>query len=145
MDANNINKRIAELDEKIDTVRSEFDQMWFGEENSEKLKSMPMSMAYDKYLSERDQDIQVELTELKELRMHVRMTKVPVFTKIPDYGTLMPLDEFIDNVKSGGFIDYDGYGCYVNGDLMTDIEIYPSDIEKNKIRNEFDKIIWFNR
>ena len=42
--------------------------------------------------------------------------------------------------------DYDGYGEYVNDDgTLSGINIYPSDISDGKIRNDFNKIAWFNR
>ena len=34
---------------------------------------------------------------------------------------------------------------FVENDMMTNIEIYPSDVKKGNIRKEFNKIIWFNR
>jgi len=57
----------------------------------------------------------------------------------------MPLDKFIDFVKEGGFIDYDGFGNYVKNNEISDIEIYPSDLKYHSIRKDFDTIIWFNR
>ena len=71
--------------------------------------------------------------------------------KIPDYGDVMLLSDFIEDVKCGNFIDYDGNGQYIKSgekgeeDMMTNIDIYPSDIEDGVIRKEFDKIAWFNR
>lgn len=66
---------------------------------------------------------------------------------LPDYGDVMPLDEFIDCCKHGTFINYDGYGYYVKDGKQTDIKIHPTDITEGKmaIRKEFDTIIWFNK
>jgi hypothetical protein len=83
--------------------------------------------------------------ELSRISRELRMIKTPKFDFIPDYGDVMLLSEFVDNVKGGGFIDYDGFGKYCRGDMMSDIEIYPSDVKHNKIRTDFDKIVWFNR
>jgi hypothetical protein len=66
-------------------------------------------------------------------------------SELPDYGDVMTLEHFIENVKDGGFIDYDGFGNYVKDGKMSNIEIYPSDVKHNMIRKDFDTIIWFNR
>ena len=61
------------------------------------------------------------------------------------YILAISLKDFIECVKCGGFINYDGYGKYVKNGMETDIEIYPSDVKNKNVRKEFDKIIWFNR
>ena len=74
-----------------------------------------------------------------------RMVQTPNFSELPTYGDVMSLDDFIDNVKSGGFIDYDGFGHYVKDELESDIIIYPSDVKHYAIRKDFDTIVWYNR
>lgn len=64
---------------------------------------------------------------------------------IPDYGDVMSLKGFIECCESGGFIDYDGSGDYVKDGKRYNISIYPSDVENNAIRKDFDTIVWFNR
>ncbi len=66
------------------------------------------------------------------------------FTNVCD-GPITRLNEFIEQVKQGYFIDYDGYGCYVKDNKVTNIEILPSDIKYNAIRKEFNTIVWFNK
>lgn len=83
--------------------------------------------------------------ELSRISRELRMIKTPTFDFIPDYGQVMTLKDFVNNVNDGGFIDYDGYGKYCRDGMMSNIEIYPGDIKHNKIRTDFDKIIWFNR
>lgn len=88
----------------------------------------------------------VEQAVLVEWRRKRRMIQpVGELEDIPKYGDVMSLREFIENVKAGGFIDYDGYGNYIQGDKMTEIEIHPSDVKAGCVRKEFDRIIWFNR
>ena len=58
---------------------------------------------------------------------------------------VMSIGEFINAVKSGLFIDYDGYGRYVKDGKKTNIQILPSDIKYRAIRKEFDTIVWFNK
>jgi hypothetical protein len=93
---------------------------------------------YKKYLKE-------EEDELEFLSREKRMIMPYTLQEIPNYGDIMTLEEFIKCVKSGGFIDYDGSGNYLEFNKMTNIDIYPSDVEFNKIRTQFDRIIWFNR
>lgn len=83
--------------------------------------------------------------EMERLSRQVRLIEEPTFSEIPDYGDVMSLKEFIDCVESGGFIDYDGSGNYVRDGKMSNISIYPSDVENSSVRKDFDTIIWFNR
>lgn len=79
------------------------------------------------------------------IEREIRMIKEPVFSELPTFGTVMSLEEFIDDCNSGGFIDYDGYGRYVRDGKQSDIYIHPSDIRYKRVRKDFDTIIWFNR
>lgn len=80
-----------------------------------------------------------------KLDREYRMLMVPEFEELPDYGEVMSLKDFIEECKSGNFIDYDGFGHYVKDNKESSIKIYPSDIEHKSIRPDFDTIIWFNR
>jgi len=124
-----IEKRIDELDDILEKK----DKLW------------DFSKPFDKYNEYRKS----EISEQSRLYARKRMIMEPTYENIPDYGNVMPLDTFIYCVKEGEFIDYDGYGHYiekfVEKDMMTNIEIYPSDVKNGNIRKEFSKIIWFNR
>jgi len=63
----------------------------------------------------------------------------------PRLGDLMTLDEFINDVESGMFIDYDGFGCYATMDEETKIMVRPSDLKRGLIKKEYPLIVWFNR
>ena len=80
-----------------------------------------------------------------QLSREYRMIKTPTFDELPNYGDVMELKEFVIDVESGYFIDYDGFGHYVRDGKESDIEIYPSDVKKGYIRTDFDTIIWYNR
>lgn len=85
------------------------------------------------------------------------------YESIPDYGHHMTLKEFIEAVKSGCLIDYDGYGRYATATQMTNKSINPSDIsgktrvfdektmsmKNKKVKKNLDKrfthVVWFNR
>jgi hypothetical protein len=64
---------------------------------------------------------------------------------IPDYGDLMTLDNFIHTCKNGCFNDYDGFGNYSDGEILSDIEVSPSDILHGNIRYEWTHVVWFNK
>lgn len=83
--------------------------------------------------------------KVSEASRKYRMVKTPKFSELSTYGDVMSLEDFIDNVKCGGFIDYDGHGRYVKDGMESDITIYPSDVKRGTIRKDFDTIIWFNR
>ena len=93
---------------------------------------------YEEYFNETDNDI-------GRLSRNLRLIMEPTFTELPDFGDVMPLEDFIENVNMGGFIDYDGWGSYVRDGKKSDITINPSDVKHNSIRTDFDTIIWYNR
>ena len=102
---------------------------------------MPQDLGYkefQKYMEE-------AYEKVGELDRELRLIKTPTFSKIPTYGTVMDLEDFIEDCKVGNFIDYDGSGNYVRDGKKSDINIYPSDVEYDAVRKDFDQIIWFNR
>jgi hypothetical protein len=78
----------------------------------------------------------------RELRM---ILPVKLMHDIEPDDDVMSLKEFIEAVKSGLFIDFDGWGRYVKDGKKTNIQILPSDIKYRAIRKEFDTIVWFNK
>lgn len=66
---------------------------------------------------------------------------------LPTYGNHMPIEQFVESCKNGGFIDYDGYGNYATKTEMFDKIVYPSDVTKKnyKPKPEFTHVVWFNR
>lgn len=87
-----------------------------------------------------------ESREVAAASRNYRMNKGPNFiNSVPGYGHLMGLKEFVDCVRGGGFIDYDGSGEYVKEGMMSGITILPSDVKHGSIRKDFDQIVWFNR
>jgi hypothetical protein len=78
----------------------------------------------------------------RELRM---LIPCELMGEVEKDDCVMSLKEFINQVKSGMFIDYDGWGRYVKDGKKTNIQILPSDIKYNAIRKGFDTIVWFNK
>lgn len=64
-----------------------------------------------------------------------------------DLGDIMPLNEWLDCVQSGGFIDYDGHGSLATKSGYSSVDISPSDITvlKVKIPSWVTHIVWYNR
>lgn len=67
-----------------------------------------------------------------------------VLKQIPSYGDHMTLQDFIDSVECGAFIDYDGTGYYATEKHITDIVVYPSDITMGFDR-QWSHVVWFNK
>jgi hypothetical protein len=63
--------------------------------------------------------------------------------EMPDFGDVFSVEEFVDNCRRGLFTDYDGYGNPVKDNVLADIEIYPSEL--NKIPSDATQIVWYNR
>ena len=131
--------RLEQIEKEIEEIEkflSEHDDEFRGEYNQEN----PMQ-SYEAYESK----IRPYTSKINKLDRERRLIMPAVFDEISDYGDVMTLVEFVDCVKSGGFIDYDGHGRYVKDDKESNILIYPSDVKHNSIRTDFDTIIWFNR
>jgi hypothetical protein len=125
-------KRIEEIDEKIEKLEAILD---------EKEKTWDMTNTYEQYVDYRSPEVRV----LNVLNRERRLIMPYELSDLPDYGDVMSLEHFIDCVKSGGFINYDGWGNYVIDGKKTNIDIYPSDVKNDAIRKDFNTIIWFNR
>ena len=78
----------------------------------------------------------------RELRMIMPYEFIDSIDKEDD---VMTIKEFTNAVKSGIFIDTDGYGRYIKGNKKTNITILPSDVKYQTIRRDFDTIVWFNK
>lgn len=64
--------------------------------------------------------------------------------KLPDYGDLMTVKDFVEACKIGAFIDYDGMGHPVKGKrMMGGMTISPSKLKE--IPKDATHILWFNR
>jgi hypothetical protein len=123
---------IKEIDNKISELQNAL---------SVKTKNWDYSKSWEAYCKMREP----ETSQIKELDRQLRLIKPIILSPLPKYSDIMTLDNFIKNVKCGGFIDYDGYGLYIKDDQLTNIDIYPSDVKANSIRTEFTKIIWYNK
>ena len=64
---------------------------------------------------------------------------------IPDYGCLMTLEEFVEDVDCGCVIDYDGSGNYATKDKMSSKPAIPSVIGAGIVDKSFTHVVWFNR
>ena len=62
-----------------------------------------------------------------------------------DYGHVFVADDFIDDVKNGFFIDYDGCGCWLDdrGNRQDAIRCNTKWLLKN--RGDYKFICWFNK
>lgn len=110
-------------------------------ENWNLFQSMPPGLNFDEF----DDFMEESNHKVARISREYRMVKTPEYHELSDFGDVMSLNDFIDNVKDGWFIDYDGFGRYVKDGMESDIEIYPSDIDRGSIRKDFDTIVWFNR
>lgn len=81
----------------------------------------------------------------KEFITQIKYLQPIEFSEIPKYGNKLSLQEFIENVNIGVFIDSDGYGYYATDTQMTDIIVLPSMIINKNIDDRWSHIVWFNR
>lgn len=130
--------RLKEIEAELEIVREEIREK---EKNDPYLNTDPATSwtNFCKYMKP-EWDRQARLDRERRLLM------TPEFERdLPDYGDVMSLKDFIEYCKDGCFIDYDGSGTYAKDGKLSNISIYPSDVEYNSIRKDFDTIVWFNK
>lgn len=121
-----LNKRI----EAVEKILEKKDEQW----------------NYNRPIEEYWEHVKSERDELKKLSRELRKIQPYTLQKLSDFGNVMSLKHFVECVKESGFIDYDGWGYYVKDGKETNIQVIPSDVDHNILRDEeFDTIIWFNR
>jgi len=138
--------RIEEIDleiEKIEDIIEEKETTWNKTHNM--YKSNSTWKEFHESWEEFRLHMKPENDAMRKLMQQRKMIMPYTLRPLSEYGDVMSLENFIECVKDGGFIDYDGFGRYVIENQETDIEIYPSDVKNNAIRPNFDTIIWFNR
>lgn len=82
---------------------------------------------------------------LQELALSLVGKTTPTLHPFPTYGDLMPISEFAECVRQGGFKDYDGYGRYATEEGVSEIVVSPSQFKKHGPNPTFTHIVWFNR
>lgn len=61
-------------------------------------------------------------------------------------GDLMTKKEFIECVRCGGFIDYDGYGKYSDGVYVyDDVTVKPSNVLNGVWDGKYKYVVWYNK
>ena len=139
MELKEIEKRIDELEDLLDKKEEEW---WKDPDLRSKEMEKNPQQDWQNYL----EFLKPESTELTKLTKQRKLLVEPEYDDVPEYGDVMSLSDFIDCVKSGGFIDYDGFGHYVkDGKEVCNIDVRPSDVKAGTIRKDFDTIVWFNR
>jgi len=128
------------------------------EENKEKLKDAFLKAphkrgTWEEFETAADNHFNKILTSIdKKINYHQKKaTELKIAKKsldlrpIPSYGDHMTTEEFVDSVKSGLFIDYDGMGKYATDKYMTELNVIPSDVNAGLINNNYTHVVWFNK
>jgi len=129
---------------KVNLIKSKLSELYLIKE--QKKSDWDYGRTWDEYLN-----LTVnEDKEIYQLDKELRIIRPYKTQDIPDYGTVMTLNEFKNSVKNGGFVDSDGSGNYIETDAdgnmkMTDVPIYPSDVKEKSLRYKLNKIVWFNK
>lgn len=127
------------MERTVEIVKKEYELSL--EESNKHFQNAPLNMGFDEF----EEYMSLGHEKSSKLSRELRMIMVPEFDNLSDYGSVMTLESFIENCNAGGFIDYDGFGKYIKDDKESNILIYPSDVQYDTIRSDFDTIIWFNR
>lgn len=127
-------ERLEQIEKEIDALED------FLSENDDKF--IKETNGIDEYM-EKVRPYRSKINTLDRERRLIMPAEISRDIKEDD--DVMSLKEFIECCKSGGFIDYDGHGSYVKDGKRYNVDIYPSDVENNAIRKDFDTIVWFNR
>lgn len=128
------NKTYKELVKEEDELAEEFDLML---DNCAK-----EGLSYFEFCR-RAKDVKEKLYFVSKYR---RLKQNPTIEYGKEWlGDTFTLENFIELVNDGLFIDSDGYGYYATEDAKSDVYIYPSDIKEGLYRSDFTHIIWFNK
>ena len=71
---------------------------------------------------------------------------IKIQTKVK-YGDVMWIEDFIECVRVGGFIPYDGYGYYWDEETQDETEFHTS-FDVNELKKQAKKykyVVWYNR
>ena len=115
--------------------------------NYEKLLHIAIASGY-KYDTYDEYEIAIApfQAKLRALDRELRMIlPCELMDKIDATDDVMTIIEFTNAVKSGLFVDTDGYGRYVKDNKKTNITILPSDVKYRAIRKDFNTIVWINK
>ena len=132
-------ENIEELEKKLNAIEKACDNVW-EEFMDMSIKDIPYDVAYKWYNS---QPV-IKERELIQDKIH-QFKKADGFEPIEKDDDVYTIEQFKGICKGGGFIDYDGFGVYAYKDKKSDIEIYPSDVQKGNVRSDFTHVVWYNR
>ena len=87
------------------------------------------------------------LTYKKEEELAKRYAEMIKIQNIVEYGDVMWIDDFIDSVRTGGFIPYDGYGYYWDEEKQEETEFHTSfNVEElKKQAKKYKYVVWYNK
>ena len=87
------------------------------------------------------------LTYQKENELAKRYAKMIKIQSKVKYGDVMEIEHFIECVKTGGFIPYDGYGYYWDEDTQDETEFHTSFNvdELKKQAKKYKYVVWYNK
>lgn len=128
-------KNIEELKKKADLVFKELDEV---------IKTFDF---LNKSFKDYENLVKPFDNKLNRLSYLAQIQSDVEWKEIPDYGRLLTIEEWIECVDGGGFIDYDGSGNYSDGKRMSNMSVSPSDVDNDQImkNEEFTHIVWFNK
>ena len=89
--------KVEELEKELEVAHAEYDEVF---------ENLPEGLGYEEF----QERLKPVSDKVSEINRKIRLIQEPKFEDLPDYGEVMTLKDFVKNVKSGGFIDYDGYG-----------------------------------
>lgn len=76
--------------------------------------------------------------------------KTPERRPLPNYGDLIPLAKFVEQVRDRAFVDHDGMGCWATATEAEwggpDTWVWPSQLSKGKKPPKWaTHVLWFNK
>ena len=74
----------------------------------------------------------------------MRMKSKEQVQKELKYGTVYTLEEFIEYVKDGSFIPYDGIGHFHDGEQETKRSVWATDLSLLELK-KYPYVCWYNK
>ena len=132
----------------MDYKKATIEELLKEEENAEKKfdeiqdQCVKEGKSFDEFckLAEKEREKLYLISKYKRLRQD------PIIEYGKDWkGTLYTIEEFKEMALNGSLTDQDGSGLYATETSTSDVEIVPSDVVENLIREDFSHIMWFNK
>jgi hypothetical protein len=75
---------------------------------------------------------------------NIQRPEIVTMAALPNYGSHMTVEQFVEHVKTGWLTNYDGFGYYASATQESNIQVVPSDVAFG-LDKRFTHVVWYNK